>query len=195
MASRPQASDPSGKQSQQRDLRGRRRHQSQAEPSLCQRVPGQEGAPQPKALRRAPGTDTSSPYRTDGSMHMGEAIAPSKPHEAAGGMASWGAEGVNHGAATFSCHKNVSDLPSVAKSRLFQRWPGEQSSLSQASPAPGLCPELGETRSCHPPPGEHRDPSHCTWRQRCSGSHHAASAGPCPLPDVGCLCRGGDGSE
>jgi len=57
-----------------------------------------------------------------------------------------------------------------------------QSSLSQAGPAPpGLCPELGETLSFILLPREHREPSHCTWQQRCSGCHHTAGTGPCPV--------------
>lgn len=46
VASRPWASDPRGKQAQQRDLGGGRRHPSWAEPPLWQWVPGQEGSPQ-----------------------------------------------------------------------------------------------------------------------------------------------------
>jgi len=54
-AGRAQASDPRGKRPQRRDLCGRRRHQRQAELSLCQRAPGQQGSSQDGALQLALG--------------------------------------------------------------------------------------------------------------------------------------------
>lgn len=195
LASRPRASDPRGKQPQQRDLSGCRRHQSWAEPPLCQWVPGQEGSPQARGPRWAPGTDTSCPYRKDGSTHV-EPLLPPKLRDprqwGAGGTVSGGVEGVNHDSASSSRHKNVSDLP-LLPSPGYSRG-GQES--REASPRPA--PLLVSARSLGRPwaaicPGEalRAQPPHMAAAMLRQPSLPALAPARCRV--WGCLCHGGEG--